>query len=59
MFAGGNRLGVPVILDTDARSECDKYLHLGMQLVGTRRFGEYGVLYDLIKYPDTGAESQK
>lgn len=51
-FAEGNRLGVPVILDTDARSKCDKYIHLGMELAGTRRFGEYGVLYDLIKYPD-------
>lgn len=51
-FAEGNRLGVPVILDTDARSKCDKYLHLGMELAGMRRFGEHGTLYDLIKYPD-------
>ena len=51
-FAEGNRLGVPVLLNTDARSKCDKYIHLGMQLTGTRRFGEHGVLYDLIKYPD-------
>ena len=51
-FAEGNRLGVPVVLDTDAKSKCDKYTHLGMELAGTRQFGEYGVLYDLIKYPD-------
>lgn len=51
-FAEGRRLGVPVILDTDAKSKCDKYVHLGMELAGTRRFGEHGVLYDLIKYPD-------
>lgn len=51
-FAEGNRLKIPVILDTDAKSKCDKYAHLGMELVSTRRFGEYGVLYDLIKYPD-------
>ena len=51
-FAEGNRLGVPVILDTDAKSKCDKYIHLGMELAGTRRFGECGVLYDLIKHPD-------
>ena len=51
-FAEGERLGVPVILDTDAKSKCDKYVHLGMKLAGTRRFGEYGVLYDLIKHPD-------
>ena len=56
-FAEGNRLGVPVILDTDAKSKCDKYGHLGMELAGTRRFGEYGVLYDLIKYP--GADSAR
>lgn len=54
VFAEGNRLGVPVILDTDAKSKCDKYIHLGMDLAGTRRFGESGVLYDLIKYPDYG-----
>lgn len=56
-FAEGNRLGVPVILDTDAQSKCDKYVHLGMELAGTRRFGQHGVSYDLIKYPDqTNAE---
>ena len=51
-FAEGNRLGVPVVLDTDAKSKCDKYQHLGMQLAGTRSLGELGTLYDLIKYPD-------
>lgn len=50
-FAEGDRLGVPVVLETDARSKCDRYLHLGMELVGTRRFGECGVLYDLIRFP--------
>lgn len=50
-FAEGDRLGVPVILETDAKSKCDKYVHLGMELAGTRRFGEHGVLYDLIRYP--------
>lgn len=58
-FAEGNRLGVPVILDTDARSKCDKYVHLGMELAGTRRFGEYGVLYDLIKYPDADSAGKQ
>ena len=52
-FAEGNRLGVPVILDTDAKSKCEKYRHLGMELAGIRRFGDHGVLYDLIKYPDS------
>ena len=49
----GDRLGIPVILETDARSKCDKYLHLGMELAGTRRFGTHGLLYDLIRYPET------
>lgn len=35
-----------------ARSKCEKYMHLGMQLAGTRKFGEFGTMYDLIKYPD-------
>lgn len=52
-FADGDRLGIPVILETDARSKCDKYLHLGMKLAGTRRFGTHGLLYDLIRYPET------
>lgn len=51
-FAEGARLGVPVILETDAKSKCDKYVHLGMELDGTRDIGEFGKLYDLIKYPD-------
>lgn len=50
-FTEGNRLGVPVILETDAKSKCDKYVHLGMEIAGTRRFGEHGTLYDLIRYP--------
>ena len=51
-FAEGSRLHVPVILETDARSKCGKYIHLGMELAGTRDLGEFGKLYDLIKYPD-------
>lgn len=51
-FEESDRLGVPVILDTDAKSKCDKYVHLGMELAGVRKFGDHGVLYDLIKYPD-------
>ncbi len=50
-FREGDRLGVPVLLETDAKSKCDKYVHPGMQLAGTRRFGEHGALYDLIRYP--------
>lgn len=38
-FAEGDRLHVPVILETDARSKCDKYVHLGMELAGVRDMG--------------------
>ena len=51
-FAEGDRLRVPVILVTDAKSKCDKYVHLGMVIAGTRNLGEFGKMYDLIKYPD-------
>ena len=50
-YAQGDRLGVPVILETDAKSKCDKYVHLGMELAGTRSFGTQEMLYDLIRYP--------
>ena len=51
-FSEGNRLHVPVILETDAKSKCDKYMHLGMELEGVRYMGAYGKMYDLIKYPN-------
>lgn len=54
-FAEGDRLGVPVILETDAKSKCDKYVHLGMELAGTHDLGAFGKLYDLIKYPEPPA----
>ena len=50
-FAEGDRLGVPVILETDAKSKCDKYVHLGMELAGIHDLGEFGKLYDLSRYP--------
>ena len=46
-----DRLGIPVVLDTDAKSKCDKYVHLGMKLYGTRDLGPGGTLYDLVRYP--------
>ena len=50
-YAEGARLGVPVLLETDAKSKCDKYVHLGMELAGTRDLGAHGKLYDLVWYP--------
>ena len=57
VFAEGDRLNVPVILETDAKSKCDKYVHLGMELVGTHDLGAFGKLYDLIKYPKSSNEN--
>ena len=57
-FAEGDRLGVPVILETDAKSRCDKYVHLGMELAGTHDLGAFGKLYDLIKYPEPSSENR-
>ena len=57
-FTEGDRLGVPVILDTDAKSKCEKNQHLGMELAGTRPFGEDGLLYDLIRYPASKATAE-
>ena len=45
-----------MILETDAKSKCDKYVHLGMELAGTRDLGEFGKLYDFIRYPAAPAE---
>ena len=58
-FAEGDRLGVPVILETDAKSKYDKYIHLGMELAGVRDIGEFGKLYDLIKYPEPAKKAAK
>ena len=52
-FAEGDRLGVPVVLETDAKSKRDRYIHLGMELAGTRTFGDFGFLYDMVRYPKT------
>ena len=48
---------MPVILETDAQSKCDKYVHLGMELVGTHDLGAFGKLYDLIRYPESSNEN--
>lgn len=41
--------GVPCILDTDAQNKLDKYCHLGMKHVGTRKVAEDCYLYDLMR----------
>ena len=49
-FAEGDRLGVPVLLETDDRSKCDKYIHLGMELAEVRDAGPLGKLYDMVRW---------
>lgn len=41
--------GVPCILDTDAKNKLDKYCHLGMRHVATRKIAEDCYLYDLMR----------
>ena len=41
--------GVPCILDTDAKNKLDKYCHLGMEHVATRKVAEDCYLYDLMR----------
>lgn len=41
--------GVPCILDTDAKNKLDKYCHLGMRHVATRKVAGDCYLYDLAR----------
>ena len=43
-FSEVDRLFVTLILETDAKNKCDKYVHLGMELAGTRDLGMFGKL---------------
>lgn len=52
VFAEGNRLGIPVVLDTDAKSKCERDQHLGMELAAEVPFGDFGAMHHLIEYPD-------
>lgn len=52
VFTEGNRLGIPVVLDTDAKSKGERYQHLGMELAAEVPFGDFGAMYHLIESPD-------
>ena len=41
--------GVPCVLDTDAKNKLEKYCHLGMRRVATRKLAGDCYLYDLMK----------
>lgn len=48
-FEKADTYGVPCVLDTDAKNKLDKYCHLGMRHVATRKLAGDCYLYDLMK----------
>lgn len=46
-YEKADEYGVPCVLDTDAKNKLDKYCHLGMKHVATRKLAEDCYLYDL------------
>lgn len=48
-FEDGRKRGCPVLLETDAVLKRDKYVHLGMENVRTRKLDDSSYLYDLVK----------
>lgn len=48
-FEKADAYGVPCILDTDAKNKLDKYCHLGMDHVATRKIAGDCYLYDLMR----------
>ncbi len=49
VFRTARHRGVPVILETDDRDKCSRYVHLGMKLDRVRNCGNGLYMYDLIK----------
>lgn len=48
-YEKAEQYGVPCILDTDAKNKLDKYRHLGMNHVATRKVAADCFLYDLMR----------
>lgn len=48
-FDEGRKRGCPVLLETDAVLKRDKYVHLGMKNIRTRKLDDSAYLYDLVK----------
>ncbi|MBQ7919025.1 MAG: GNAT family N-acetyltransferase [Lachnospiraceae bacterium] len=48
-YEKADEYGVPCILDTDAKNKLDKYCHLGMKHVATRKLAGDCYLYDLMR----------
>ncbi|WP_373212534.1 hypothetical protein [Ruminococcus sp. 5_1_39BFAA] len=49
VFELADQKGLPCILTTDAELKKDKYVHLGMELVNTRKVDDGAYLYDLLR----------
>ena len=49
VFDMADQKGLPVILDTDDKDKCQRYIHLGMKLDRIRNCGESFHMYDLIR----------
>lgn len=50
-FEEGRKRHCPVYLETDGIEKRNKYMSLGMELVGTRKISDGSYLYDLVKMP--------
>ena len=50
VFDYADNKNVALILDTDDKDKCERYLHLGMSLDRIRNCGERFHMYDLIRF---------
>lgn len=50
-FELAKKNNLPVIVSTDAALKKDKYAHIGMNLVNTRKLGQKSFMYDLVREP--------
>ena len=49
VYKVAKKKNIPVILDTDDKDKCERYMHLGMKLDRVRNCGERFHMYDLIR----------
>ena len=48
-FEVARQANLPVIVTTDAELKKDKYAHIGMNHINTRKLGDKSFLYDLVR----------
>jgi len=58
-YSEGRRLGIPVILETDARSKRDRYVSVGMKTAKERRLSNGMMLYDMLWDPEEDKQNEK